>query len=168
MAALGGAVVVAALAAPRERLVAVGRRWEARLPGGLGAALIGLVERGLAGLDALRRPRLAAGAAAWSAAIWMLAASTNLVVFWAFELPLSVGAALFLLTLLHLGMVPPSSPGRLGVFHAIAVFGLGTFGVERTTGLAYATVLHAVVYAPQIALGSVALWLQPRREGVGR
>jgi len=72
-----------------------------------------------------------------------------------------------LLTLLHLGMAPPSSPGRLGVFHALTVVSLQPFDVDRASGLAYATVLHAVVYGPQVLLGVLALALG-RWERLGR
>jgi len=161
LAAVGAALLVVALALPHHWIVAAVERWTSRLPGDLGARLGRLVERALAGLEGLRRPRLAAEACAWSVVIWALAAGTNLVLFWAFGLPLSVGPALLLLTLLHVGMAPPSSPGRLGVFHALTVVALSTFGVERAVGLAYATVLHAVVYLPQIVLGSLALGLRP-------
>jgi hypothetical protein len=162
MAGLGVAVLLAALAMPRPRIAAAGERLASWLPGGLAIGLSRLLERGLAGLEGLRRPRLAAAACAWSAAIWTLAAGTNLVLFWAFDLQLSIGAALLLLTLLHVGTAPPSSAGRVGVFHALTLLGLRTFGVESATALAYATVLHAVVYLPQILLGALALGLRPR------
>ncbi len=161
LAGLGGAVLVAAVAVPRPRIVAAGKRCALWLCGGLANRLARLLERGLVGLEALRRPRLAAAACGWSLIIWALAAGTNLALFWAFDLHLSIGAAMLLLTLLHVGMAPPSSPGRLGVFHAITIVGLRTFGVDRNTGLAYATVLHAVVYGPQILLGALALSMRP-------
>jgi hypothetical protein len=164
MAGLGAAVLLAALALSGRRIAAAGERLAPRLPGGLGTRVARLVAQGLVGLESLRRPRLAAAACAWSAVIWALAAGTNLVLLWAFRLSLSIGAALLLLTLLHVGMAPPSSPARLGVFHAITVVGLGTLGVDRTTGLAYATVLHAVIYGPQILLGALALGLRSRAE----
>jgi uncharacterized membrane protein YbhN (UPF0104 family) len=154
-----------ALALPRRRIVAAGERLAPWLPGGLATRLTRLLEQGLIGLEGLRRPRLAAAAFAWSALIWALAALTNLVLFWAFHLSLSIGAALLLLTLLHVGMAPPSSPARLGIFHAITVVGLRPFGIDSTAGLAYATVLHAVVYGPQILLGALALGFRSRAKG---
>jgi hypothetical protein len=127
------------------------------LPEGVVDWLKATLERGLTGLGGLRCPRKALTVCAWSVPIWVLATGTNYVLFRAFDLELSVGAALLLLTLLHVGMAPPSSPGRLGVFHAITVVGLQAFDVDRAVGLAYATVLHATVYGPQILLGSLAL-----------
>jgi len=104
---------------------------------------------------------MALAACGWSVVIWTLATVTNGLLFWAFDLHLPVGAALLLLVLLHVGVAPSSSLGGLGVFHAIAVVSLAPFGVDRSSGLAYATVLHAVVYLPQVVLGALAL-------GVGR
>jgi uncharacterized protein (TIRG00374 family) len=171
-AALGGTILVIAMVLPEERVLGRIERKiypsatpsPARRPGRVrtlsahGAQrLLAAVRRGLIGLEALRRPRKALAVCAWSVPIWALAAATNYVLFRAFDLKLSVGAALSLLTLLHVGMAPPSSPGRLGVFHALTVVTLQAFDVDRTSGLAYATVLHAVVYGPQVALGALAV-----------
>ena len=137
------------------------------------ACLTHLLDLGLDGLESLRSPRMAALACAWSLVIWGLSAGTNLTLLRAFHLPPSAGAALLLLTLLHVGTAPPSSPGRLGVFHALAVLALqlasaaGSGGVDRATAFAYATVLHAVVYGPQIVLGALALGLRlPGKEAM--
>lgn len=173
-AALGVAVFLAAVALPHRWVGAALERVTSWLPRAVAARLSGLLERGLAGLESLRRPRLAAAACAWSALVWALAAGTNLVLFRAFHLPLSLGAALLLLTLLHVGTAPPSSPGRLGVFHALTVLGLQSLvgaqgaGIDRAAALAYATVLHAVVYGPQLVLGALALGLSPRPRGADR
>jgi uncharacterized protein (TIRG00374 family) len=126
------------------------------------------VQRGLQGLAGLRSPRKALAVCGWSLLIWSLALSTNYVLFRAFHLELSLGAALLLLTLLHAGMAPPSSPARLGVFHALTVVGLETLEVDRAVSLAYAVVLHALVYAPQIVLGGLALALSREVRAEGR
>ena len=110
-------------------------------------------------------------AGVWSALIWVLAATTNYFLFQAFDLPLSPGAALLLLVALHIGIAPPSSPGRLGVFHAVAVLSLQAFGVEHSLALAYAVVLHLIVYLPQVVPGTAFLaWelLRGRRSIAGQ
>jgi uncharacterized membrane protein YbhN (UPF0104 family) len=129
----------------------------------MGERLGAWVEHGLAGLAALRRPRMAVTACVWSVAIWALAAATNGLVFRALGLSLPVAAPLLLLTLLHVGTAPPSSPVRVGVFHALVVIGLEPFGVARSAGLACAALLHAVVYGPQLLLGAVAVVSGRRR-----
>lgn len=156
LAAVGLLLFSLALALPRRQVLDWIGRWAGRLPGGIGERLAGVLRRGLTGLAALRDPGMALVACTWSTAIWAMAAATNYLLFWALDLPLSAGAALLLLVLLHVGVAPPSSPGRLGVFHALTVLGLATFGIDRPSALAYATVLHLIVYLPQIVLGGVA------------
>ena len=55
-------------------------------------------------------------------------------------------AAFWVVVITSLGMVIPSSPGYVGVFHYLTVLTLGFFGVDQGTALSYALVLHAVVY----------------------
>jgi len=156
LAAAGLLLFSLAVVLPQRQIMDWMERWARRLPGGIGERFDGVLRQGLTGLAALRDPRMALVACIWSMAIWAMAAATNYLLFWAFDLPLSAGAALLLLVLLHVGVAPPSSPGRLGVFHALTVLGLATFGVDRPSALAYATVLHLIVYLPQIVLGGIA------------
>jgi uncharacterized membrane protein YbhN (UPF0104 family) len=160
-----GAVFLFSLAlfGPEQSLPEWVKRRIHRLPWGSGTWLIGVSQRILVGLAALREPQIASVACVWSAVIWALAAGTNYLLFLAFELHLPFVAALLLLVLLHVGVAPPSSPGRLGVFHALTILGLETFEVDRSSGLAYATVLHAIVYLPQIVPGVMILCLNRRR-----
>ena len=161
MSACGLLCVLLALAWPEERLLAWVEGWAGRLSRrfrpSLAGRILDLLRRALAGLVALRQPRMALVAGGWSALIWALAAATNHLLFQAFDLQLSPGAALFLLVALHIGIAPPSSPGRLGVFHAVALLSLQTFGVERSPALAYAVVLHLIVYLPQVVPGAIFL-----------
>ena len=151
--------VLLALAWPEQGIMAWVGRWVHRLPWGMGRRMTEALRKGLLGLAALREPRMALTACAWSAVVWILAAGTNCLLFQAFDLRLSVGAGLLLLVLLHAGVAPPSSPGRLGVFHSLTVLGLEVFGVDRALSLAYATVLHATVYLPEILPGAIVLGL---------
>jgi uncharacterized protein (TIRG00374 family) len=141
-------------------------RWKHRFPWRIGERLGEWLRRGLEGLAALREPRMAFTAWAWSAAIWAMATGTNLLLFKAFDLALSAGAALLILVLIQIGTAPPSAPAWLGVFHALAFLGLRTFAVDSASALAYATVLHAIVVLPQIVLGAIALALGQRSDVV--
>ncbi len=167
VAGLGGALFVALMALPHPWITATAQRVGAWLPKALETRFTGLVDRVLAGLASLRQPDLALRACAWSVVIWGFMATTNLALFRAFELPLSVGAALLVLTLINAGTMVPTSPGELGVFHALTLIGLQSLsgarsaGIDRASGLAYATVLHIVVYGPRVVLGALALGLRP-------
>jgi uncharacterized protein (TIRG00374 family) len=156
--AIIGVLLIAVVALiPDQRIAAWSASWDRLLPLRLAHKSAAALLRAKAGLSALRRPSMALISLAWSFAVWMLAACTNFVLFLAFDLRLSFGAALMLLVLLHIGIAPPSSPGRLGVFHALTVAGLAMLGIEQSLSLAYATVLHALVYLPQILPGVLLL-----------
>jgi uncharacterized membrane protein YbhN (UPF0104 family) len=73
-------------------------------------------------------------------------------------------AALSLLVVLQVGTVPPSLPGKVGIFHYLTVVALALFGVDRATALSYAIVLYGVALLPKILLGGVyvAVGAHPR------
>ena len=151
---------------PEQRLQAWLDRLGERFSGRLSVWLLGYVRQILSGLRALRSWRQRILAVAWSLWIWVLAASTNYLLFRAFDLHLPVGGAFLLLAVLHAGVAPPSTPGRVGVFHALVVLTLTSQGIDQGHSLACGTVLHAVVYGPQLVLGlaaGVTLRGSPRR-----
>ena len=163
LAGAGSAIIGLALLRPESAPLAWTERWLASRSWRVGAWLAARSRALLAGLAAMRQPWRVIETLSWSAVIWASAAATNYLVFLAFGLHLSVGAALLLLVSLTVGVVPPSSPAKLGVFHSIVVFALTAFGVERSSGLAYAVGLHFLVYAPQIVPGAILLaWGLPR------
>jgi uncharacterized membrane protein YbhN (UPF0104 family) len=117
--------------------------------------LSGVTGRLLDGLAGLHRPRVMLAAGGWSVLTWFFGALTNLVLFKAFGLPLSIGTALFLLAVLQMGVAVPSVPGRIGVFEGLCLVSLALFDVEGNLALGYGVMLHAVVLLPPVALG---LW----------
>jgi len=111
-----------------------------------------------AGLTTLFRRDVAGQLVSWSALVWATAALTNYLTFLALGIPAPFLAALVLLAALHLGVVVPSSPGRVGVFHYICVLSLSLFSVDRNLALSYGLVLHLIVFAPMMCLGAWFLW----------
>lgn len=134
------------LAAVSRLLPRWSERWRQRLAAGID------------GLAALAAPgaRLAVGW--WTLVAWLLAAVTNLVLFPAFNLPPAARPALFLLAVLQAGVAVPSSPGKIGVFHALCVLALGAFGVAGPVALGYGVVLHAIVVGSSSLWAALALW----------
>jgi uncharacterized protein (TIRG00374 family) len=63
----------------------------------------------------------------------------------------------FALLVTSLGMVVPSTPGYIGVFHALVVLSLGPFGVPQTTAMSVALVWHAVNYIVLSLAGLIML-----------
>jgi hypothetical protein len=92
----------------------------------------------------------------------LLAASTNYLLFFAFDLRLSPVTAMVLLLSLQVGTTIAPAPGNLGVFHYVVVLVLTAYGVDRTTALAYALALYAVAILPKVGVGGILLAFQYR------
>ena len=97
-----------------------------------------------------------------SVAILLLAASTNYLVFLAFDLDLPLVAALTLLVVVQAGTTAVSVPGNIGVFHYLTALTLGAFGVGWNVAVAYAVLLHVVALGPKILLGTAVLAGTPK------
>lgn len=118
-------------------------RWTAALVLGL---------QGLKGMGAVVR------IFAVTAAIWVVTVFTFYFAQIAFHIDAPIWAAALILAVTNLGMVVPSSPGYIGVFHYLVVLVLGAFGVERELALGYAVVVHLIGLLPVGLLGVFALW----------
>jgi len=128
------------------------------LPGSWSDWLVQKIGLALKSLDVFQQPKPLAGVIAWSIIAWLLAVSTNLLVFAAMGLQLSIWTGLLLLVVLQVGLAVPSSPGRIGVFHYLVVITLLAFGVDREAALGCGVMLHLVTIAPIGIVGSFCLW----------
>ena len=140
-------------------------RWMARLvtvlPSRWQASVLRQSEAGFESLGALRSGRSSASFWLLSAAILVLAASTNYLMFLAFGMELPAIAALTVLVVVQVGTAAVSVPGNIGVFHYLAVLTLEAFGVEWQLALAYAVLLHLVALGPKVLVGTAVLILMP-------
>lgn len=151
--------VILLVTTQREKLLGAAERF-CRVVPALGR--LGLPQRLAFLADSLSSLRVGAVNArllAWSAGIWLLAAFTNYLTLLALRIEAPpVLASLFVLVVMHLGLVVPSSPARIGVFHYLALLALSVFGVDRSLALAYGLILHLVVVVPIIIAGLFCLW----------
>jgi uncharacterized protein (TIRG00374 family) len=91
-----------------------------------------------------------------TALILVSSASTNLLIFRAFNLPVPPVTALVLLAVIQIGTAVVSVPGNMGVFHYLTVVTLATWRVPAPLALATAIVLHIVSLGPKVLLGAIA------------
>jgi uncharacterized protein (TIRG00374 family) len=82
---------------------------------------------------------------------------TNLFLFKAFHLDLSFWTGLFLLLAIQVANMPPSVPGKIGVFEYAVILALSLFGISKGMALSYGIMLHLVAYLPKIILGLIFL-----------
>ncbi len=122
----------------------------------------------LMSLEVLRSPRLGALLIGWSVVLWGLGLLVNQVIMLALGLDLPLTASLLLLVALAVGVMLPSAPANLGVFHFICILTLDLFGVPREAALSYAILLHLVVFLPPVLLGLGGFWWETSGRALGR
>lgn len=135
-----------------------------KLPGAWGRRIASLGHSTVVGLSAVGHGRIATLLWAATFALMILAATTNYLLFLALGLSLPPVAALFLLIVLQVGIVPPSLPGKLGVFNYLVVLGLSVYSIDRTIALGYSLVLYVVAFVPKVLLGAGMLMTSGWRE----
>lgn len=108
----------------------------------------------LAALRPLRSPATLAAITGLTILIWLSGTMSFLMVLKAFRLDVGYPAAALVVAATTLGMIVPSSPGYVGVFHAIAVKTLTeVFAIPKEQALTYAFAQHALIYFVPAALG---------------
>ena len=76
-----------------------------------------------------------------------------------FDIKLSLPGLLFLLSVICLGIMIPSSPGFIGTFHYFCIQALFLLGVkDKNLALSYAIVVHLIQYIPESLLGLLFFW----------
>jgi uncharacterized protein (TIRG00374 family) len=132
-------------------------RVAAFFPEALGKVIMGLGEEILKGLSGLRNPLQLAGAVFASYLTWALEASVYWMVMWAFGLDLPYPAALLVVGTVNLAGLIPASPGQVGVYEFFASSVMMALGVQEGTALAFALVVHLVIWLPVTLVGFIFL-----------
>ena len=110
------------------------------------------------GLAPLRSGRRGLALLAWSVVTWACVVAYYWMLIRAFLSSPPVLAAPFVVCAAGLGMAAPSSPGAMGVFHAVARYGLAVpFDVPVDQAITIAFALHAFQYVLGCLLGLIGL-----------
>lgn len=94
---------------------------------------------------------------AWSVLLWLVCAVTNLLIFRAFGLNMTMGAAVFVLGFGLVGSLVPTPGGAAGAFHVATAGGLILLGVLENDAKSIAIVLHLIVFGSALPLGVLTL-----------
>jgi glycosyltransferase 2 family protein len=105
-----------------------------------------LLERILAAISFLRDPARLWRVASLSLAVWLCEGGLFVGTAWTLGLPNPLLIGYLALAIVNLGILLPSSPGYIGVFHAAALFALTPLGVPPADALAFALITHALPY----------------------
>lgn len=117
------------------------------------ARILCIVRQGLEAFSSLRQKGTLIRLLLWTAGLIFSQILTNFILFKAFHFPLSFGPALVVLLAIQAGSLPPSAPGKIGVFEYVVILALAVFVIPRSEALYYGLMLHLVVFLPKIALG---------------
>ncbi|MDW7760050.1 MAG: lysylphosphatidylglycerol synthase transmembrane domain-containing protein [Acidobacteriota bacterium] len=157
-AAVLGGVLAAVLAVfawkPESVLRAAGKALRF-LPAKFRSGGADFAEKGVEAFRILRRP----GAAPVLGGLTLLVLAGEVLPIWllfrALGLDVPFWTAFFVLIVLQVGKLPPSLPGKIGVYQFAVIMALAPFGVERDAALGYGIMLHIVTFVPRIVLGLV-------------
>lgn len=127
------------------------------LPPAVHASLQSWLKRLQVGLGLLQRPGDALLALLWSAAVWALAAATNVLVLKALGVPAPSWSVWLVLVASYVTNFLPTVPGQVGVFEYSVILALAAAGVGQEPALAFGIVLHLLVYGPPAVLGLVSM-----------
>ena len=129
-----------------------------RLPARLGQLLARLAYGLLDGLAALRSPQNLLGAVIFSYASWMVEALVYWMVLRAFGLEVSYAVALLTVGTVNLAGLIPSSPGQIGVYEFfVSLVVMATTALSQDQALAFAIVVHVVIWLPVTLTGFILL-----------
>jgi uncharacterized protein (TIRG00374 family) len=155
-----GAVAVAALLAFQGLAGSAGRLLApllGRLPARIALALRNAARSFLEGVRGLARPAGAAWFVGYSAIIWLAELAIVWLVARAFGLPLGAAEVLFVLTVIVVGTMIPSSPGYIGTFEVFGVMAMKMLGYAGPAALGFVVTLHATSLLGSSVLGALSL-----------
>ena len=158
-----GLALVASVARLREPLVAALGRLEVRFFGPDSRRLEGLARGMVENIANLTHRREAVTVLIWTASVWVVGGLVNQVLFSAVGINVPWSAAWFVIVVLQIGTHVPALPANLGLFHYLVVLALGVYGVNESAALAYAILLHLIVFVLPALIGAVcAVPVAPR------
>ncbi|MEO5902604.1 MAG: lysylphosphatidylglycerol synthase transmembrane domain-containing protein [Gemmatimonadaceae bacterium] len=105
------------------------------------------------GLSVLKSPRRFLAVLAWTILHWLMNALAFWLGFRAVGMNLPFSAALFLQTLIAIGVALPSAPGFFGVFEKLANVGLAIYGVGPDKATSWAIGYHILSFIPITVIG---------------
>lgn len=117
-----------------------------------------IVQNFTSGLTILRHPPQAAAVLLLTFLQWLVSGASFWIGFRAFDIQAPFSTALFLQSLVTLGVALPAAPGFFGSFEAFAVAALGIYGIDANLSMSYAIGYHLFTFLPITAIGLWHLW----------
>jgi hypothetical protein len=149
------------LAVTKKRWATDFYRWlTGWLPETIRSQMDRLLERFGVGLALFKEPHNALLALACSAVIWGLAALTNTLTLAAVGVSVPGWTIWLVLITGYVSNFLPTVPAQIGVFEYSHILAIQTAGVGHGPALAYALLLHLLVYGPPVVLGPLSMFFE--------
>lgn len=107
----------------------------------------------LAGLGAIRAPRLLARIFGWSVLQWIAILGCIVFSLRAVDAPVSIAGAVAVLLLNVIGLTLPAAPGHVGTVQLAFIAGLRPFGVGAEEAFAASVIYNVLMVVPTVMLG---------------
>ena len=144
---LGGLILVVLLSRSQWATKAVSLI-TSRLSAGLSQRLVGMLERFIVGVRALREWRRSLLALVLTVPIWLLLAVSFYFLGQAALIPLGVAPYLFPVVVIALAASIPNPPWNVGMLEILSITTLGVFGVASSQALAFVVLMRAMRLVP--------------------
>jgi uncharacterized protein (TIRG00374 family) len=115
--------------------------------------ILGLSDRFLGGLAALRSPRGVLMVFVTSVVIWLLETGKYWFLMHAFPFKVSFFTLMLMNGIVNLATTIPSAPGYVGTFDAPGIAVLQAYNIPKATAAAYTLALHIALWFPITVLG---------------
>jgi uncharacterized protein (TIRG00374 family) len=148
-------LVLASVRRLREPLLKGLTRLEARVLGTGSQSVVTFARGVLESLVNLTQRREVASVLFWTLCVWLAGGAVNQLLFFALNISVPWSAAWLVMVALQLGTRIPALPANLGVFHYVTILTLGFYGVNESAALAYAILLHLIVFVLPAFIGAV-------------
>lgn len=146
----------------RHWLPSLVRLFAGKLPRAVGDKIGQMAISALDGIAGMFRPMRAVGFLVLTALIWIIEVSIVYLVATSFSLALPLGNALFVLLVLAIGSMVPSSPGFVGTYEFFGISALAMVGIQGGPALAFIVLLHLATLLGSTLIGVACLWVRPR------
>jgi glycosyltransferase 2 family protein len=124
-----------------------------RIPMRLVGLITGLLGQLAAALSVLTDWKETVRVAFWTFILWLTILAPTWLVLIAFDLHLSLSAAVFVMGFASISSLIPTPGGAAGAFHLATAQAIVMLGVGREQAMASAIVMHLVYFAPAILFG---------------
>ncbi len=136
-----------------KKLIAWGKRFIVFLPDKLIVRLENIAIGFITGVDTLRLKNNLFKYIVYTFLIWLIETILIWSIAQSFSLPLQLHGALFVMLVIGIGSIVPSSPGNVGTFEFFAVSALTFLNITGAASLGFVIVLHAFTFMGALLIG---------------